>query len=173
MPQRRLSRRHPTMCVLPMRALGRVHTAVRQVPSLPADQILQQRMPEERMGFPPPLVRRCVVVHVGSPCFLISSLTLSIIIVSWVVHPRILHGAGHCFFFFSIVIFSKVQYLMSDTTTRIPQLLHTTTATQNASIFVFGGGGNLRVPETCVQRRRMGWRALGGNYTISFGAEHC
>lgn len=45
------------MRILPMWEVGGVYKAIRKVSTMQTDEILQQRMPEERLGLPPPLVR--------------------------------------------------------------------------------------------------------------------
>jgi hypothetical protein len=39
--------------------MGGVHKTICQVPKMQENEILQQGMPEERLGFPPPLVCCC------------------------------------------------------------------------------------------------------------------
>jgi hypothetical protein len=121
-------------------------------------------MSEERMGFPPPLVRRCIIVHVDSPCSLIL-LSPSIMASSGCLSSSGSHIAWRYTFFLSTVIFSNVQYLMSDTTTRIPQLVHTTTATQNASI-LFSEGEEIYRCWRLARRRRE--RASGQSGSIPY-----
>ena len=52
------------MRILSMWEMGGVHKAICQVPTMQEDEVLQQRMPEKRMGFPPPLVCCCnSIIH--------------------------------------------------------------------------------------------------------------
>jgi len=47
------------MCILSMREMGGVHKTICQVPKMQENEILQQGVPEECLGFPPPLVCCC------------------------------------------------------------------------------------------------------------------
>ena len=44
------------MCLLSVRQMGGIHTSVRQMPTMPTNQILQQGVPEECLGIPSTLV---------------------------------------------------------------------------------------------------------------------
>jgi len=47
------------MCILPVWEMGGVHKAIRQMPKMQEDEVLQQRVPKKCLGLPQALVRGC------------------------------------------------------------------------------------------------------------------
>ena len=121
------------MCILPMRTLGRVHTPVCKVPPLPEDKVLQQRVSEERVGLPPPLVcgrylgcadhtYSLIVVFLSCKSSIIIVVIIVIIIItaSGIVHHLLAAyrmALGNCFRFFNVFfcqnLLSSFYYIFS------------------------------------------------------------
>lgn len=50
------------MCILSMWKMGRVYQTIRKMPTMSTDEVLQQRVPKERLGLSSPLVCCCHTV---------------------------------------------------------------------------------------------------------------
>lgn len=158
------------MRLLPVRQVGRVHAPVRQVPSLPEDKVLQQRVPEERVGLPPPLVRSSHLARRRElfPNHLFPHKT----------YRRIVAGRSSTVAYCTALgtsithdIFEGFNSLMSVTNTGIPNTTHTTTTDCPPLFFYFELEGTTQGSCWAAERhyRGRGGIRVAGTLTIP----HC
>ena len=132
------------MRILPMRQVGRIHTAIRKMPTLQTHQVLQQRVPKERVGVPPALVRGSQLAgaatsikllyrsHIisGHEYEFLHRSHIIIIGLATIPRPRFIYAAyckakalGCCIIFTTLKVF-----ILNEATNRIPShITHTQT----------------------------------------------